>query len=58
MKEEVKIMGVAVSQWPTDELLMLPWHMVAHLTDEEKRGILERAAREGIPRPCKATYDE
>ena len=37
------ILGVRVSQWPLDELLSLPWHMVAHLTAEEKQRILDRA---------------
>ena len=37
------ILGVRVSQWPLDELLSLPWHMVAHLTEEEKKRILDKA---------------
>lgn len=45
------IVGVQMSQWPVDELLHLPWHMVSHLTDEEKRSILMRAEQEGIARP-------
>ena len=49
--EETKIMGVPISSWPVDELLYLPWHMVSHLSDEEKRAILLRAEREGVPRP-------
>jgi hypothetical protein len=48
---ETKILGVAISRWPVDELLYLPWHAVAHLTDDEKRGILARAKREGVERP-------
>ena len=47
------ILGVRMSQWPTDELLWLPWHAVSHLTDEEKRRILARARREGLIPPRK-----
>jgi hypothetical protein len=45
VRAETMIAGVPLSQWPTDELMALPWHMVTHLTDEEKRGILDRAGR-------------
>ena len=48
---ETVVMGVALSEWPVDELLSLPWHMVAHLTDDEKRSILRRAEQEGVTRP-------
>ena len=47
------ILGVRMSQWPTDELLWLTWHAVSHLTDEEKRRILARARREGLIPPRK-----
>ena len=37
------ILGVSMSKWPLDELLSLPWHVVAHLTEEEKKRILAKA---------------
>lgn len=51
MLSDPHIIGVPMSKWPVDELLYLPWSAVAHLTDDEKRRILERAEREGVPRP-------
>ena len=48
---ETCILGLPISKWDTEELLYMPWHMVAHLTDDEKRSILKRAEKEGIPRP-------
>lgn len=45
--EETKILGVAISEWPADELLHLPWHAVSHLTEEERRMLVLRAGASG-----------
>ena len=47
-ESDPEIWGVPMSKWPVDELLSLPWHAVAHLTDDDKRRIVERAVVEEL----------
>ena len=47
-QSDPEVWGVPISQWPVDELMSLPWHAVAHLTDEEKQRIVDRAVAEEL----------
>ena len=54
---DTEILGVKMSEWPVDELLVLPWHAITHLTPSNKRTIRERGVREGFLKKVKGGYN-